>query len=207
MNIEDNFKRNSKDNFDKQACDYENGHDGRFVKIMYNEIVRRVEKINPESILDVGCGTGNILSILRQKCDSKLYGMDISENMIKKAKMKLGKYAEFKVGDSEFMPWKDNSFEMVVCNASFHHYPNPEKVLSEMKRVLVPKGTLIIGDPTAPFIFRQLLNFCCKRGSTGDYRIYSMRELEGMLEKCGLHVFEASKINYKSFALSACSIK
>ena len=53
--------------------------------------------------------------------------------MIEMAKKNLGNSAELKVGDSEYMPWKDNFFDVIVCNASFHHYPNPEKVLSEMK--------------------------------------------------------------------------
>jgi ubiquinone/menaquinone biosynthesis C-methylase UbiE len=66
----------------------------------------------------------------------KLYGLGISEKMIEIAKKNLGNKAELRVGDSEYMPWEDDSFDVIVCNASFHHYPNPKKVLLEMKRVL-----------------------------------------------------------------------
>ena len=56
------FKENSKINFDEQAEHYNEGFDGKFVKVMYDEIINRVNNINLKSLLDVGCGTGNILS-------------------------------------------------------------------------------------------------------------------------------------------------
>ena len=47
--------------------------------------------------------------------------------MIEEAGKKLGKAARLQVGDAEQLPYKDNFFDVVVCNASFHHYPNPGK--------------------------------------------------------------------------------
>lgn len=204
--MEDNkylFKENSKINFNKQAEIYDEKGDGKFVAPMYDEIVNRIMEANPKKILDVGCGTGNVLMKLTTKKDLSLYGIDISEKMIETAKKNLQDKAEFKVGDSEDMPWEDNSFDVVVCNASFHHYPNPEKVLLEMKRVLSDNGTLIIGDPTGPVIIRQVLNLFCKISSNGDYKIYSKNEIQKMLVKCGFEPFNFKKINCKSFAVNA----
>jgi ubiquinone/menaquinone biosynthesis C-methylase UbiE len=202
--IDSIFKENSKNNFDKQAEDYDNGHDGKFVKVMYNQIIKRISSLNPKSLLDLGCGTGNILLKLCQNENIKLYGLDISSKMIDIAKNNLNDKVELKVGDSEFIPWQDNSFELVVCNASFHHYPHPEKVLKEIKRVLKPNGNLIIGDPTAPIILRQLLNLFCKISKNGDYKIYSQEEFKKLLIKCEFLPFDIKKINCKSFAISAC---
>ena len=165
------FKENSKMNYNKQAEIYDEKGDGKFVAPMYGEIINRIMSANPKKLLDVGCGTGNVLIKLSSNEDMSLYGLDISENMIETAKKNLGNKAELKVGDSEYMPWEDNSFDVIVCNASFHHYPNPEKVLSEMKRMLKSDGTLIIGDPTAPVIIRQIINLNCKISNNGDYRI------------------------------------
>lgn len=197
------FKENSKINFNEQAPIYNEKGDGKFVAPMYNEIVNRIVIANPKKLLDVGCGTGNVLMKLDTSSGLKLYGLDISDKMIETAKKNLGSKAELKVGDSEYMPWEDNSFDVIVCNASFHHYPNPEKVLLEMKRVLSENGTLIIGDPTGPVIVRQLLNLFCKISSNGDYKIYSKDEIKRMLVKCGFEPFNFKKINCKSFAINA----
>jgi len=197
------FKENSKMNYNRQAEIYDEKGDGKFVAPMYGEIINRIMRANPKKVLDVGCGTGNVLMKLSSNEELKLYGVDISESMIKTAKKNLGNKAELKVGDSEYMPWEDNSFDVIVCNASFHHYPNPEKALSEMKRMLKSDGTLIIGDPTAPVIIRQLINLNCKRSNKGDYRLYSKREIEELLIKCGFIPFEFKMINYKSFSINA----
>jgi len=197
------FKENSKMNYNKQAGIYDEKGDGKFVAPMYGEIINRVISANPKKILDVGCGTGNVLIKLSSNEELSLYGLDISENMIGIAKKNLGNKAELKVGDSEYMPWEDNFFDVIVCNASFHHYPNPEKVLLEMRRVLKSKGTLIIGDPTAPVIIRQLLNLNFKRSNNGDYRLYSKIEIEELLIKCDFVPFEFKMINCKSFAINA----
>jgi ubiquinone/menaquinone biosynthesis C-methylase UbiE len=197
------FKEKSKVNFNKQAEAYDEGHDGKFVSPMYDEIVNRVLSLNPKKILDVGCGTGNILIRLAKNKDLSLYGLDISENMIEMAKKNLGHRVELKIGDSEHMPWEDDCFDVIFCNASFHHYPDPEKVLLEMKRLLKNNGTLIIGDPTAPVIYRQMINLYCKISNNGDYRIYSKEEIEKLLIKCGFEPFKFAKINCKSFAINA----
>ncbi|MDR3594980.1 class I SAM-dependent methyltransferase [Clostridium sp.] len=197
------FKENSKMNYNKQAEIYDERGDGKFVAPMYDEIVSRIMKAKPKKILDVGCGTGNVLRRLVANNDLSLYGLDISENMIQTARKNLGNKAELKIGDSEYIPWEEDSFDVVVCNASFHHYPNPEKVLLEIKRVLKRTGTLIIGDPTALVIFRQALNIFFKISNNGDYKIYSKKEIEELLIKCGFESFNFKKINCKSFAINA----
>jgi ubiquinone/menaquinone biosynthesis C-methylase UbiE len=197
------FKENSKINFNKQAETYDEDGDGKFVAPMYDEIVSRVMNVKPKRVLDLGCGTGNVLMRLEKHEELKLHGLDLSENMIEIAKKNLSDRVELKIGDSEDIPWQDEAFDVVVCNASFHHYPNPEKVLLEIKRVLKSGGTLIIGDPTAPIVYRQILNLYCRMFNTGDYRIYSRKELEEILAKCGFESFDFKMINHKSFAINA----
>lgn len=197
------FKENSKINYNKQAEFYDERGDGKFVAPMYSEIINRILIEKPKKLLDVGCGTGNVLMKLRTNEEVQLYGLDISEKMIETAKKRLGNKAELKVGDSENMEWEDNFFDVIVCNASFHHYPNPEKVLLEMKRMLKNTGTLIIGDPTAPIIFRPIINIFCKLSNNGDYRIYSKREIEELLMRCGFEPINFKMINCKSFAINA----
>lgn len=196
------YKERSKEKYNKIADKYSISHDGKFVEPMYDEVINRIRELNPKSILDVGCGTGIVLSYFKDK-GIELYGLDISEKMIEEARRNLGEGVQLKVGDSESMPWEDNSFDIILCNASFHHYPNPKTALSEMNRLLKPNGTLIIGDPAAPVIIRQLINGCLKYSDGGDFKIYNRREIEKLLEETGFKPYNYKKINYRSFIINA----
>ena len=82
----------------------------------------------------------------------KRQGIDLSSQMIEKAKHQLKNKATLVVGDSENLPFFDQTFDIVYCNDSFHHYPNPQKAIAEIYRVLKIGGTLIIGDTYLPVI-------------------------------------------------------
>ncbi|MDO5850527.1 MAG: methyltransferase domain-containing protein [Methanobacteriaceae archaeon] len=186
----DSYKEKSKSYYNKTAKNYSNTSDGEFVKPMYEEIINRIISKNPKKILDLGCGTGYVLSEVKKiyklkNKDLDMYGLDISEEMIKIANENLKGEANLKVGDSEYIPWEDNSFDLVVCNASFHHYPNPKKTLLEIKRVLNSNGTLILGDPTAPIIVREIFNLFIKYSNSGDYRVYNQNEIEELFKSTG----------------------
>ena len=83
--------------------------------------------------------------------------------MVEQAKAKASEFgiedrAEFLVGDSEHLPFADDSFDVVVCCNSFHHYPHQRRAVGEMHRVLVSGGRLMIidgcrDDPFGYFIF------------------------------------------------------
>ena len=78
---------------------------------------------------------GNLFALLPEG-RYELFGIDFSENMIEEARKKCGDKAVFAVADAEELPFDDNAFDIIVCNASFHHYIHPDTVVSEMHRVL-----------------------------------------------------------------------
>ena len=175
-------KQRTKNHFDKTAGDYNNSSDGRFVAEMYDVIVEEIEKHPNAKILDVGCGNGNLFSLLSEK-KYELYGIDFSENMIDEAKRNCKREATFTVADAEKLPFDDNAFDIVVCNASFHHYIHPDAVLKEMRRVLRPGGKLIIGDPYVPGFARPFLNILIKFSEKGDYHFYGLDEMQELFLK------------------------
>lgn len=192
--------------FDETAGDYNTSHDGKFVKCMYDEILERVVAINPETVLDLGCGNGNVLEKIMETSNAKLFGLDLSLKMIESARKKLADTVELKVGDAEKLPYTENQFDVVICNASFHHYPNPERVLSEIKRVLKRGGILVLGDPTAPFKwYLKILNWGLKWSNSGDFRIYGEKEITTLLSKNGFEVSEWKKIKNRAFVINAMS--
>lgn len=202
--MEQEKKKITEEYFDTTAGDYDNSHDGRFVRCMYGEIVSRAEKVRAETILDLGCGNGNVIGLLSKKIKASFYGLDLSGNMIKEAEKRLGNQATFCVGDAENLPYEENKFDLVICNASFHHYPGPEKALDEIGRVLKPGGTLILGDPSFRFkMLVNILNFFMKYSKSGDAKIWHRRELTALLENKGFCVEQWKYINHESFILNA----
>ena len=117
--------------------------------------------------------------------DVRLYGLDLSENMLRTAKEKLGDDADLTIGDAEALPFEDGTFDLLLCNDSFHHYPAPDKVLMEFMRVLKPEGTLLLSDYCMAFPLRQLMNVFIRFSDDGDVRIYSEKEITGLLQAAG----------------------
>ena len=182
-------KEASRETFDKVAKNYEAHYMGRHSLSLHPKVMQFITPIPHNSILDVGCGPGNLLANL-DSLGTKLYGSDISPEMIRRAKERLGDRAELKVADSEHLPWPDNNFDVVISTDSFHHYPSPEAVLREMGRVLVSKGHLVIADPYYSEFFRKLLNYSFRFSKQGDVKVYSQDEWKSMLKNTGLKLLD-----------------
>jgi ubiquinone/menaquinone biosynthesis C-methylase UbiE len=184
------YKDRSKSHFDEMSSDYSNAL-GKYTEPMHHALIKELEGKNFKTLLDVGCGNGIFLSMVLNKFDVEVSGIDISPGMVEKSKELLDGRADLKVGDSENLPWNDRSFDVVTCSASFHHYPGPERVLKEMKRILRPGGFLMIADPfTSNELLRFFANILIKFSKSGDVRIYSQKEMRELLEKGGFAVIK-----------------
>lgn len=181
------YKERSKNHFEKISSHYSDTFTGKYTEPMHDGLMQELAGRNFETLLDVGCGTGTFLSKILNRFGAKVAGIDISTGMIEQSRELLGERADLKFGDSEHLPWNDESFDIVTCIASFHHYPNPELVLKEMKRVLRHCGSVIIADPWAPNPWRFFANLIARtrlnRG--GEVKVYSQSEMRELLEKCG----------------------
>src|SRR5208282_4258547 len=133
------YKAESRGYFDKLAQRYDSHYYGSHGRQQYQRVAAAAKAWKFSSVLDVGCGTGGLLTELKRP-RLKLAGVDISQNMIEEAKKRLGKAADLRVADSEHLPWKANSFDLVVTTDSFHHWPDPLQALSEARRVLKKGG-------------------------------------------------------------------
>ncbi len=180
----DIYKQKSQQNFDRQAAEYDNNYCGQHARKLYPFILEQVRLFQPTNILDLGCGTAElIIQILQRYDDAKLHGIDLSKGMLAVAEQKLQGQAELVHGDSQYLPYSDESMDMIICNDSFHHYPQPSAVISEIHRVLKPQGVLVIGDCYQPLLTRWIMNFYMKFSNDGDVKIYSKKEFVSMLSE------------------------
>lgn len=196
-----NIKENSKSAFNQQAETYDNDIKGQHARSLYPVILKKLSEIPYHTALDLGCGTGELMKlILQQNEDKSLYGIDLAENMLEVAKEKLGNHAKLILGDSEQLPFSDNYFDVVYCNDSFHHYPAPDKVLSEISRVLKPNGVFVMCDCWQPAIGRAIMNFYMKHSKEGDVKIYSEYEIRKLFSSY------FSKILWERIGNTSCMV-
>lgn len=177
-------KEKSRQHFDAIASDYNKSGDGKFVNSMYRPLITEIMTVKGGKLLDIGCGNGNLFGLLDHK-KYDLYGIDFSDNMIAEAKVKYGDIAKLYTSDAAALPFDEGTFDIIICNASFHHYTEPDAVIREMSRVIKPGGTLLIGDPYVPGPFRWLANMMTKYSDHGDYHFYSKDEMHQLLAAHG----------------------
>src|SRR6201997_3968308 len=98
-------------------------------------------------VLEVGVGTG--ISLPQYAGHLRIFGTDISEGMLRKAKarvagLRLKNVEGLAVMDAEKLEFPDNSFDVVMAQYVVTAVPNPEAALDEFARVLRPGGEMII---------------------------------------------------------------
>lgn len=106
---------------------------------------------NVKNLLDIGCGEGYLVNFLAKKINSKIIGLDISNEGFNKAHKLCEHYntchlIECISGDAQSTKFENSSFEAVTIVFSLHHMENPGLALKEMSRILKRDGKLIIVD-------------------------------------------------------------
>ncbi len=129
------------------------------------KVVKSVAAFNAKSILDIATGTGDLAIQFADKTKAeKIVGLDISEGMLSVARKKVdGKKIEsrvqFIVGDSEELPFKESSFDVITVSFGIRNFENLEKGLAEILRVLKPNGLFIILETSVPSKFPFLQGY------------------------------------------------
>ena len=182
MKTEQQYKDLTIQEFTKAAEVYETGHAGIYemCKEDYPYISEELAKEDYTDLLDCGCGTGPMISLLYEADPAKHYtGIDLTPRMIE-------------VANAKNLPFEENAFDAVICSNSFHHYPNPQKFFDSVQRVLRPGGRLILQDYTAPGPILWLMNHTemplANLVGHGDVRAYSLNQVRAFCDAAGLQV-------------------
>ncbi|MBQ8132638.1 MAG: class I SAM-dependent methyltransferase [Bacilli bacterium] len=195
------FVELSKKWFDNQAPVYDEKNVilySKYGKISCHNICEYLKDKKYNNLLDIGCGTGYLIDMLSKDNQANYTGLDLSPKMIDECNKKKIKNATFIEGKSDELPFDDNTFDVVTCSQSFHHYPETDKPLQEALRVLKPDGLYIISDTGVgpfknfgvkfdDFVYRHFSN-------TGDCNVSYMEKMEKDMEKNGFKKVYSKKI-------------
>lgn len=116
---------------------------------------KQIDKNNkPKRILEIGVGEGQITEIcLSVFPDAEYVVADIAEGILEVAKETLKNYQDqvsFEIQDIKRLPYKDESFDLVICCEVLEHVPDPTLGMRELNRVLKKEGHGIMSVPNEP---------------------------------------------------------
>lgn len=120
--------------------------------------VNLLKVISPKTILDIATGTGDFAIEAMKLNPDKVTGVDISEGMLKFGQEKINKLGlqnkiELKSGDSENLPFPDNSFDAITVGFGVRNFENLEKGINDIYRVLNKGGMISILEFSKPVKF------------------------------------------------------
>ncbi len=130
------------------------------------KVVKLIGATNPKQILDIATGTGDLALMMSKLNPERIVGLDISPGMLEVGKEKIAKAnlsdkIEMIVGDSEKMPFDNNTFDAITVSFGVRNFENLDKGLSEIHRVLKPGGIFVVLETSNPtkFPFKQGYKF------------------------------------------------
>ena len=159
------------------------------------KVVEIIKKTNPSTILDIATGTGDLAIHLAKTNATKIIGLDISEGMLQVGRkkievLKLNNTIEMVFGDSENIPFENDSFDAITVAFGVRNFENLSKGLLEIYRVLKPGGTFVVLETSVP----------TKTPFKQGYNFYSTKILPTIGK-----LFSKDKVAYKYLSDSAAS--
>ncbi len=162
--------------------------------------------LGPEDrVLDVACGAGALVGEVAPHV-RRAVGTDLSEGMLEIARGRVlsdggPSNVEFHQAPSDQLGFAAGEFTAVVCTTALHHFPEPQRSIDEMARVLAPGGRVIVGDMCRDAITTKLADPLFRRFEAGHVGMKKKREIESMLEHTGLRISSSRYVWVRLYAL------
>ena len=120
-----------------------------------NKVVQLVADKNPKNILDIATGTGDLAISLTTTSAKEIIGLDISDGMLEVGRQKISSknldgIISMVIGDSEDLPFENNTFDAITVAFGVRNFEHLEKGLAEILRVLKPKGVFVVLETSVP---------------------------------------------------------
>ena len=172
------------------------------------DVVDLLEDLKFETLLDLDCGTGLLLEQIYDRLpEVKATGFDYGLERLEVAKERFkDKDINLDFGQAINLPYKDNSFDIVVSTTTFHHYQQPKKVLNEVYRVLKPGGTFIIGDTYMSSVLKYLNRISKPINEVTEMKLYSTEDIWKLLNSAGFTGIQWRLLNKFAYLIKATAL-
>ncbi|QQG43461.1 MAG: class I SAM-dependent methyltransferase [Candidatus Daviesbacteria bacterium] len=140
---------------------YDQGMQNNFLQFIWHRqkwtfFRKLMEGVKFKLILDVGCASGTFTNRLTELFpQAKIYGVDAYSSAIKFAQKKYP-HLNFLKADAHQLPFKQNSFDLVICYETIEHVVDPLQVLRQMHRILKKDGLAILAMDSGNLMFRTI---------------------------------------------------
>lgn len=164
------------------------------LRIVFEELFAGAEMAGKQ-FLDAGCGLG-FFSEQAAKAGADVTGIDIGDNLIKRAteRSPSGKFMTASVSN---LPFKDESFELVLSTEVIEHVEDSDKAVTELLRVLRPHGHLVLTTPNRVFKWMfDLLSLIRIRPYHGNENWYYRGQLRRIIEAQGGKILKERHFNF-----------
>lgn len=144
-------------------------------------------------ILDIGCGTGNLLLNLYQHGYHHLTGIEYNPKAYQSTQFP----PKLKViqANAEKLPLKNNSFDLAICHQVLEHLPFPQKAIKQARRVIKKNGSYIIAIPNGHHLNDQLIRLIQKLyyHRHDHLQSFSLNQIKQLLTKNGFNIIKVKK--------------
>lgn len=216
MQHRDNEKTFTADDYDEK---YFAGHIRRYEEGVYGNRVKWISKylesVSGRTLLDAGCGIGFFSEVARRQ-GARVTSLDFSPSALRVYRKRGGGDARLLVGSVEELPFADNTFDFAMAIDVIEHLYHPRMLLSELHRVVKPRGRVIIEtDNESTWFtkrgFRRVNNWLQARTELGrklakirseitstslHVETFDLGSLRAALEETGLRVVQCETFPY-----------
>ncbi len=152
-----------------------------------------------ERILDLGCGEGRHTWVVCKQIKCHVIGLDLDKTSLDKGRLVLWQLDEQGENKGEWLltrgsilklPFKDNTFDKIICSEVLEHIPNDNQGIKEIVRVLKDDGLLAVSVPSyLPEAICWKLSEEYHNNPGGHIRIYKSKELQSKLQQSNLDIY------------------
>ena len=160
------------------------------------ELLEALTLSGTERVLDVGCGTGEFERLVIERFPQlTLVGVDVTPAMVELARQKLAgsPHVTFQVAQAESLPFRGESFDVVVSANTLHHVRTPGQFAQECVRVLRPGGQIVIVDWCRDFWHCRLLHYWWTLVDPSYVQMYRLQEAACLFEEADLTLEETKR--------------
>jgi ubiquinone/menaquinone biosynthesis C-methylase UbiE len=172
---------------------------------------RALAELRPHAgdrVLDVACGAGTLVLEIAPHVE-RVTGLDLSQAMLETARSRLDAIqdvqaianVELVLASSDALPFDNGTFTALVCTTALHHFPDPQRSIDEMARVLEPDGRLVIGDASRDLFITKVADRLYQRFEEGHVGLQRKSDIEAMLRRADLRVTSSRHVWLRIYAL------